>query len=360
MKRIFAMIIACILFCCSCSAHNSTAVPELLTPVKVKPDTATVQYEDVFNLTGVIGSVLPYSEALAFSVDGIIGSFEALPGQTVKKGDLIAVLDTSALQQQLNSLRTQLKSAQEEATLTNRNHELAIQICRFKITDDDENYENRLLLLDLQEAELKLKQAKEQQAFSQRQLTGAIAKLAAQIDSAVIRAPFDGVVSWVSVKATPGSAVSAKAAVCYISDVSRLCVRTERVSSSILQGCDRIYAKIGKNEYELLARENSVNEDLLKSLNGIDLTTTFDFIGNDLPAGVQSGQNALVCYRSGYREHVLCVPSNALFRDSESAYVYRIVNGEKTRVTVETGISTTLRTEITSGLAEGDVVYVKD
>ena len=360
MKQIFAMVIACILFCCSCSIQNSTAIPELLTPVKVEPDTAMVQYEDVFNLTGIIGSVFPYSEALAFSVDGTLGSFEVLPGQNVKKGDLIAVLDTSALQQQLDSLRTQLNRAKNEAALTNRNLELDIQICRLKLAAGDGDYEKKLLQLDLQEVELKLKQTKEQQAFSQQQLTETITGLTAQIDSAVIRAPFDGTVSWISAKASPGSAVSAKDAICYISDVSRLCVRTERISSSILQGCDRIYAKIGPNEYELAAKENSVNEDLWKTLNEIDLTTTFDFVGDDLPGDVQSGQNALVCYRSGYREHVLCVPSNALFRDSESTYVYRIVDGEKSRVTVKTGMSTALRTEITSGLAEGDVVYVKD
>ena len=238
------MVIACILFCCSCSVQNSTAIPELLTPVKVEPDTAMVQYEDVFNLTGIIGSVFPYSEALAFSVDGTLGSFEVLPGQNVKKGDLIAVLDTSALQQQLDSLRTQLNRAKNEAALTNRNLELDIQICRLKLAAGDGDYEKKLLQLDLQEAELKLKQTKEQQAFSQQQLTETITGLTAQIDSAVIRAPFDGTVSWISAKASPGSAVSAKDAICYISDVSRLCVRTERISSSILQGCDRIYAKI--------------------------------------------------------------------------------------------------------------------
>ncbi|MDD6175106.1 MAG: efflux RND transporter periplasmic adaptor subunit [Firmicutes bacterium] len=329
--------------------------------MKVKPDTATVQYEDIFNLTGVTGSVLPYSEAMSFSVDGTLGSLEVLPGQAVKKGDILAVLDTSALQEQLDSLQEQLKHAQEQAALINRNHELAIQICQIRITDGDDSYANRLLQLDLEEARLKLKQAKEQQAFSQQQLTASIAKLTAQIESAVIRAPFDGTVSWISARAAAGNSVSAKAAICYLSDETRLCIRTERIFPSVLQNCDRIYAKIGEKEYELTARENSVNEDLLKSLNGIDLTTTFDFAGASLPDGVQSGQNALVCYRSGYCEHVLCVPSNALFRDAGSVYVYRIDNHEeKQRVSVTIGTSTTLRTEITSGLAEGDVVYVKD
>ncbi len=359
MKRICGIIIILLLSCCSCSPKTQQ-IPELLASVKVKPDTAVVQYENVSNLTSITGCVLPYSEPLTFAVDGTVGSVLVLPGQSVKKGDVLASLNTKTLETQLDSLKKQLLTAQSEAALKNRNQELEIEICQLKLESQNDAYEKELAQLDLQQAQLNLKQAKEQQAFEQKQLADSVKNISAQLESATIRAPFSGIVTWISAKAINGSAITAKTAMFYLSDTTRLCVRTDRISPSILEPCDRIYAVIGASEFELTARESSVSDDLFKMLNEIDLTTTFDFKDSAAATTLTSGQNALVCYRSGYRENVLCVPTTAIFRDSDGSYVYRMDGAEKTHVAVETGAVSTLRTEITSGLSEGDVVYVKD
>jgi len=359
LKRIYALLLALLLLCCACSSQ-SQPVPTLLTPVKVSPDTAVAEYNDIFNLTSVQGCVQSDSEPLAFSVDGTVGTVSALPGTAVKKGETLAVLDTATLQKQLDSLKQQLQTAVQQSSLQNRNYELAVEIARLKLSDSQDSVEQNVLQVDLQQALLDQKQAKEQQAFQQQQISDSISQVSAQIEAAAIRAPFDGTVSWISARATSGTVVSAKAAMLYLAGEGQLSIRTKRISFSELSVCDRIYAKIGSKEYELKARESSISVDVQKSLNGIELTTTFDFIDPDAAKALISGNNALVCCRSGYRSHVLCVPSNALFQDSDGSYVYRMSGDEKTRVNVESGTVTTLRTEIVSGLAEGDVVYVKD
>ena len=55
---------------------------------------------------------------------------------------------------------------------------------------------------------------------------------------------------------------------------------------------------------------------------------------------------------------VLVIPSSALQKQNESAYVRVMKNGAEKQVTVETGISSGTQVEIVSGLSEGDVIVI--
>ena len=56
----------------------------------------------------------------------------------------------------------------------------------------------------------------------------------------------------------------------------------------------------------------------------------------------------------------LVVPANAIYTDESGRYVYLIGGDTRTRQAVSTGRFTTTLVQITDGLKEGDLVYVKE
>lgn len=361
MKRFCSLLLTTLLLC-SCAAGPQQA-PELLTPVKVRPDSAVAEVGDIFDLTYREGAVVPAVEPASFSTDGVIAEICVLPGQEVKKGDVLAVLETEALQKRLDALRAELNQGQTAYASLNRSLSLDIQIKQLELQQMQQSgapaaYELQLKELELEEAKLQQKQAKESQAASQKQLNVQIEEIVRQISNTAVTAPIDGAVVWISVNAVGGRFATAGSALFYIADPSRLLIRTERISPSLLQTCDRIYAQIGDREYGLVPQETDINDDIAKALDGLEMKTTYSFTED--ASELSPGGNAIVCCRSNFKAGVLSVPANALYRDQDGAYVYRLEGDEKKRVPVEIGVRTALRVEILSGLTEGDEVYVKD
>lgn len=76
------------------------------------------------------------------------------------------------------------------------------------------------------------------------------------------------------------------------------------------------------------------------------------------PAQVRLGQTAAVSVTTGSKENVLALPSTAVHGSGENAYVTVLKNGERSRVTVTTGLQGDSTTEITGGLSAGQQVVV--
>lgn len=134
MKRIFALILIPLLLAGCSAAPAAPAAPELLEPVQAQQKTAVVQREDLMKATSLPGNIAVYSEPVAFSVDGTLKTLHVIPGQQVKKGDLLAELDTESLQKQLDSLLEQQEKNSYNNALTNQNLQADIDICQLKIT----------------------------------------------------------------------------------------------------------------------------------------------------------------------------------------------------------------------------------
>jgi len=76
----------------------------------------------------------------------------------------------------------------------------------------------------------------------------------------------------------------------------------------------------------------------------------------DIP--VRAGMTGDVEIISAIQEGALIVPLRAVHTEGERSYVDRLVGGQTERVEVTLGMVTETEVEITSGLAEGDVVSV--
>ena len=155
-----------------------------------------------------------------------------------------------------------------------------------------------------------------------------------------------------------GDWLTAYRPVAYIADESRLYLSGESISTSLSGGATEMYALINGGRYEITPREMEREDYIALVLAGNDVPACFDFeAGED----VEAGMYAAVCLVTRARENVLLIPTNALLRGGGGRYVYVLgENGERTRRAVKTGVSTAWLTEITEGLEEGEVVYVKN
>lgn len=104
------ILLALCLFISACSTQKSST-PELLDPIKVEPDAAIVQYEDIFNLTTVTSGTFQRTEncmgsAFYATMEYLTCDYESAilkedltieMGAEVKKGDVLMtfVHDTS-------------------------------------------------------------------------------------------------------------------------------------------------------------------------------------------------------------------------------------------------------------------------
>ena len=80
----------------------------------------------------------------------------------------------------------------------------------------------------------------------------------------------------------------------------------------------------------------------------------------DSTQGLIAGQTAAVFVTTALQENALKVPINALFDEDGEYYVYAVKDGVRTRRDVQVGLLTSTEGEITSGLEEGEIVYVGD
>ena len=89
----------------------------------------------------------------------------------------------------------------------------------------------------------------------------------------------------------------------------------------------------------------------------VSYTVTIDILGDTTP--LYGGMTSDVTFVTDSVSDVIYVSSQAIVEDGDNSYVYMKSGDEYTLVQVETGFTNGSETEITSGLSEGDTVYIQ-
>lgn len=285
---------------------------------------------------------------------------ETAPGETEpEETEPVENEDREALEALLAELELQLEDMITEHTAALAEAETAVRTQQETLDRlvSQQSVQYRLKELDVTEAKNALDHARENHAFQLEDMEKSIATLREEISKAVITAPFDGMLTWVSDLLQKGTYVTSEHVLMCVADPTRPMIQTERISSNRLDICDRLVAVVGDREYDLTAVAPSASDDVSRMLSGLPLYSQFLFAD---AAQTPDSAGFLVLCRYNYRENVLNIPINALLRDQSGAYVYVLREGQRQRVNVTVGGSTELRVEILSGLEEGDVVYAED
>ncbi len=365
MKRLLCLALAAALLLCGCAPRQETEeAPELLEPVGAKSDTAVVTRGDLYTLTMAEGSIVAAAEELSFEIDGTIGVIHVWPGKWVEEGEALMELDQTSLKERMDQLERQIEyanvnGAYDDALAEADIEMLELTLSRLRANGQADRRSIELAELNVTEARQNLRQAQELRALSTSILKEEYDQLAADYGRNVLRAPFAGNVF--SQNLTEGTSVQAEKTVAYIADPTDLTMVVSEYVSDAKLAAGRYYALIGGREYELEYEPMTREEMSAIILSGQSLTTRFRVVGpEDALSEVHAGEYAVLCVESGRINDVLMVPAGALYSSAGGRYVYVQTENGRERRDVDIGRTNGLMTEITGGLAEGDIVYVKE
>lgn len=128
--RGMALILSGVLFLGGCQA--STA-PELLEPVGVNVDTAVVTREKMYQLDSFNSSVVPFVQEVYFDCGGTLSQSVVSLGKKVKKGEVLATLDTEELEKQIQSVKEQIAFNKKNDAYTREQLEISVEIARLRL-----------------------------------------------------------------------------------------------------------------------------------------------------------------------------------------------------------------------------------
>lgn len=200
--------------------------------------------------------------------------------------------------------------------------------------------------------DLKAAQASVDQARAGRDLAQA------QIDNAIIRAPFDGIVTHVDYD--QGSFAPAGKTVLGVADTSELRVKLNIDETDIAQVKTGQDASIGLDAYPgetLSARVTDVAATATTNQGVVNYIVTVTLNQGSVPVKIGMTANANVVVTK--LDNVLMVPNRAI-RASNSKRLVTVQNadGKTQEVEVKLGMANDQETEVVSGLSEGQQVLI--
>ncbi|AEE95646.1 efflux RND transporter periplasmic adaptor subunit [Mahella australiensis] len=336
------LLILAMAFLSACSIlpeEEETLAPPLVEPVKIEYDLYEVKKDTItteLRGNGTFVSTKDYS--LSFkNTSGRLKSINVKLGQEVKKGVVVAELDTGDLE---NRIKQQELSVKKAKLLLDQNQ---IELERLKSSGADQ-YQVDKAKNDVAMAQIDVDMAN-------LQLQG----LRIERERAKLLAPVNGTVVYIA-KVNAGDPISAYQTLVQIADPSSLQLSYETNDASKFQVGMKATVKIDSKDYQgiVVAMPASVDPELREEMqNKIYLEV------KNRPADVKMGDMADFTIITAKKENVIVVPRNAVKNYMGNDYVEILEGGSKKERYIEKGLQTPTMVEVVDGLKEGDKVILR-
>lgn len=365
-----------------------------------KDDATSVKVSTVN--TSSIQTNMEYGSKLASStettvmpqVSGKINSINVKVGSNVKKGDVLAVIDSKTLQAQYDQAKGSYDSANAnyvktaDSSFTSQLQQAESSLQSFQLQYDDANRTLSTVQQeynigdaskeDLDTAKSKVtnitnqinsakdsiellqsKSGPEANAAAAAQVSqaqGSLEGAQLQLNNTQITAPVDGVISIKNVDI--GNTVSSGASVFSIIDNTSLIAEVDMTDKNVVK-----VQKGQKVSVKVDALENKVFEGIVDSIspsadNKTQLYAVKVRVDNKDNA-ITAGMLARLTFPDEKKDNILVIPNDAIFMQNGVSYVYTVVNNKVKKVSLETGISDSSRTEVKGELKQGDYVITE-
>lgn len=344
--------------------------------------TYTVRKGDIETTVLATGTLKPAKlVAVGAQASGRVLSLNVIVGQTVKKDDLIAQIDSIT---QRNDLR------KAQATLLQNKADREDKVAKLLLAQQDMTRQQQMISrnaiskADYDKAVSAVKSAEAQIAFSDAQIVGsqiAVETAEANLGYTQIRAPIDGtILATVVQEGQTVNAVQSAPTIAIIGQLDTMTVEADISEADIInvkEGQELYFTIPGQSNKRYTAKLQTVepaphsivndqsfgssNSSSSSSASAIYYKGIFD-IAN--PDGVlKTYMTAEIHIILGKAENILLVPSSALSDPGKNGKVtVRVMaeNGSISVKTVETGLNDKVMVEIRSGVAEGEKIVTGD
>lgn len=307
-------------------------------------DVATVEPRVLTRLLPLSGTIAPFVQATVKSrVGGPIEQVTIREGQDVRRGDIIARLDTRNLQARYDRELAAVEKAQADLELASLNREKNRALLEQRFISRN-TYESTESAYAASLASFKLAQAQAR-----------LAKL--DLDDALIRAPFDGTIAARLVQ--PGETVAPDASIVTLVDLRQMVLEAAVPAAEIPSV--RIGQKVsfqvgGFGEREFQGEVQRINPVTVGGSRAITLYIAVPNADRALKGGMFA-QGELTLDAT---QPVLAVAERAVHEESGASYVYTLRDGKIVRTPVRLGPSIDGHgfREVREGLSPGERVIL--
>ena len=375
MKQLLIMTVSfALILVPGCTASKQKAAvlqKELVEATTDLPQLVTVTVGDISKSEYYDGEINPSMQVLQFPRRGTFLEYRALLGDTVEKGQVVAVTQPE-YEQQIEDLTEMIEGLQTDYnnTVTNYDNELATNAWRagqlrevIEMMDpemdgfDDICISFELMLSEGEKIKVQKRQyierAEKEIAFQKEKL----ARFQAKNESNVIKAPESGTITYLAdLKVGDGVGVNTYPIV--LADTGKVLVQCEYINESKMERMKFSYAVKDGKRYELQYVPYEDGEYERKNAKGEGVYTFFEVVNAD--ESIQFGEDIKVITVEEHRENILIIPTECIHRKDGKPFVYVDNNGNKESVFIEIGIADDFNTEVLSGLQEGDKIYASN
>jgi HlyD family secretion protein len=348
----------------------------------------TVQRGDLLRDVSVQGRVVASLHPTLFSSGQGIVSLRTKAGSQVRRGDVLATVDSKELQSALEQARAQLLSIRAElerqkivARQTQLRARQSVDLLSLRLEaakraltrnettfreglSNKTDYESaqdgvRISQMELDQAKKELDlsretlsfemQTREQQVVSQQSVAADLSK---RVDDLTIRAPFDGMVASVAVQ--DRDAVAPNQAVLMIVNLSSLELEVALPEEYAGETAIGTPATIFFNSREYQGKVTAVSPEVVA--NQVAATVAF----TDQPAGLKQNQRLTTRLVFESKKDVLKVARGA-FVDATGGRSAFVVDGKMATLRpITLGVASASEVEVLSGLSAGETIVVSD
>ncbi|WGE82338.1 efflux RND transporter periplasmic adaptor subunit [Actinobacillus equuli subsp. haemolyticus] len=306
-------------------------------------------------------------------VSGKVINLYVTLGQTVKKGDLIADIDSSNQSNSLSTAEANLASYQAKLSSA----KVALEVAQSNYTRLSKLYKQASASQsDLETAKNTLAAAKASVDEAKSQIKSAqisVADAKTNLNYTQIVSPMDGTI--VSVPISVGQTVNSaqtSPTIVHVADLSKMLIKLEISEgdiSQVAQGQDMTFTTLAEPNHKYHSKIDSVDPALTtlsddsasnKYTEKAGNTEAIYYYANSLVDNSEQrlriGMTVQGQVEIAKRENVLVVPTSALKKKGNETFIQVLENNQPIEKKVELGLADSQYTEITAGVTEGEQV----
>ncbi len=309
--------------------EEEVLAPPIKVPDEVTYETIEVKRGTIENTIRVSGSFISVSQKDLFYEDrgGRLKEVYAVLGQNVKKGEVLAEIDTDNIENDIKLQELAVKRSQllyEDAKT------------RYEI-DGGSKTELEMAKLDYESNQLRLQNLK------------------TELQKARLVSPIDGQVVYVT-NTKLGEYVNAYQTVVRVADPAQLQLRYSQDKINSFSLGMKATVKIDNQEYE--AEVTMTPAEAPQDADEQTKKSVFLKV-YDMPEGIKIGKNATISLTLEKQEDVIVIPKQLINNFANRKFVNILKDNIREERDIEVGIQNDTEAEVIKGLEEGELIIVK-